>query len=225
MPFVESAHTGSLFYAETRRSPSVPTVLLLHGVGGCHRDFDSLVATLAESYRVLALDWPGCGDSAAPRPASSASAALWLAVLEDFVRTMGIENAFVLGVGVGGYAATVLAARHKQAVRALVLANPTGFKAKSSFAFLSRAVSRVTKGTYAGARLLQTSAIRNDPAAVQRRREAASDPSKTAVTAGLWRSIIDPSHNAYQQANEITVPTLLIWGRNDAVRLYPSSSI
>jgi pimeloyl-ACP methyl ester carboxylesterase len=93
-----------------------PTLLLLHALGGSHRD----VAGLAAHWpgRVLALDLAGHGDSRWPRGgahtpelhAADADAALFEA-----------DEAFVAGFGLGAYAALLLAGARKQRVAAALL--------------------------------------------------------------------------------------------------------
>src|SRR6266700_3011597 len=80
-------------------------LLLLHANTGDHRQFEGIVQTLASSYRTIALDWPGFGESAAPNPPQAATAMLMADVLEDVMTHLDLESAILLGHSVGGYAA------------------------------------------------------------------------------------------------------------------------
>src|SRR5690348_636132 len=62
MPIVQ-ARTGAVAYEE--RGEGTPLVLLHANPGDLHH-FDGIIATLARSYRTIALDWPGYGQSTAP---------------------------------------------------------------------------------------------------------------------------------------------------------------
>src|SRR5258707_8955019 len=93
MPAVKT-RTGDVFYEE--RGSGTPLVLL-HANPGDHHDFDAVIETLSEHYRVMTVDWPGHGSSPAPKPPQSASAMLMADVLEDFVEALGSEQAVFIG--------------------------------------------------------------------------------------------------------------------------------
>src|ERR1051326_3735540 len=102
-------------------------VVLLHANPGDHNHFDAIVPTLACSYRTIALDWPGYGDSMPPHPPQSATAMLMADVLEDVVDGLALEPAIFIGNSLGGNAAVRFAIRHPERVRALILVDSGGF--------------------------------------------------------------------------------------------------
>ncbi len=57
--------TGTVNYSE--HGAGVPLVLL-HANPGDSQDFEAVIPALAKQYRVLALDWPGNGQSDVYRP-------------------------------------------------------------------------------------------------------------------------------------------------------------
>src|SRR5215472_5390062 len=122
--FTIQTRTGTVAYEE--QGTGIPLVLL-HANPGDHHHFDDIVPALARSYRTIAIDWPGYGDSAPPNPPRSATAMLFADVLEDVVEGLHLEPAIFLGNSVGGYAAARLAIRRPERVRALILVDSGGF--------------------------------------------------------------------------------------------------
>ena len=63
--------SGTAHYDESGQG--VP-LILLHANPGDSLDFEAVIPTLAQHYRVLAIDWPGYGRSAAPDPLEAVGA-------------------------------------------------------------------------------------------------------------------------------------------------------
>lgn len=210
--------TGTVAYEE--QGTGTPFVLL-HANPGDHRHFEGIVPALARSYRTLALDWPGYGESSPPHPPQSASAMLMADVLEDFVEGMNLEPAIFLGNSVGGYAAARLAIRHPERVRALILVDSGGF---TSHTLAIRMFCKI-KGNEFITRQFATSFAkfylkRRTPLVdkiIARIDEERAIPSRTAVDAAVWRSFQHPEHDLRPLASKIVAPTLLVYGRHDPV--------
>ncbi len=98
-----------------------PLVVLVHGLGGSHLNWDLLAPLLTGHARVVALDLPGFGLSRPTgRPATVHSN---LRVLAAFVRSLG-GPAVLVGNSMGGLICLLLAARSPDLVRGLVLLDP-----------------------------------------------------------------------------------------------------
>ena len=107
-------------------------VVLLHGLGSSHRDWEAQIDALSRSHRVVALDLRGHGQSP--------SAALGVTMddlAEDVAAALAaryIGPSRVIGWSLGGLVATLLAAKHPELVRSLVIVNsppscrPSGFR-------------------------------------------------------------------------------------------------
>ena len=123
-------------------------VLLVHGLGGGASNWVLLAPALAARRRVLAVDLPGhAGSSPLPSVPALASFADLLRLLLEHERA---TPATVVGHSFGGALALVLAARHPDAVRALMLVSSVGARRESP---LERAVIRVV-GTVRPGRLV-----------------------------------------------------------------------
>src|SRR5690242_12039978 len=141
--------TGTIAYEASGQG--LP-LILLHANPGDHRDYEAVIPALAQHYRVIAVDWPGYGESPAPRSPESASAMLFADVLEDVISGLGLERVALIGNSVGGYAAARFAITHPTQVEALVLVSSGGFTAHN---MVSRVFSRL-KGTAFLTRLIAT---------------------------------------------------------------------
>lgn len=99
-------------------------VLLIHGLGATKGSFLPTIAALAPSFRTIALDLPGFGDSYKPLSAPYHSAYFARAIV-DVLDALGIERAHLIGNGLGGRVAIEVGLRHPERVGRLVLLAPS----------------------------------------------------------------------------------------------------
>lgn len=99
-----------------------PTIVLVHGLGGSHLNWDLLAPMLTAHGRVLALDLPGFGMSEPTgRPATIRSN---VDVLAGFIREVCQPPVVLVGNSMGGLISILLTARMPALVRGLVLLDP-----------------------------------------------------------------------------------------------------
>jgi pimeloyl-ACP methyl ester carboxylesterase len=100
-----------------------PPVLMLHGLGATKAEFLPTVAALARSYRTIAVDLLGFGDSDKPLGASYGPdfQARGIAHLMD---ALELERAHFIGHSMGGRVALEVGFRHPARTRGLVLMTP-----------------------------------------------------------------------------------------------------
>ena len=55
----------------------------------------------------------------------------------------------------------------------------------------------------------------SDHAIVERTVARARTPEGTALAASMWRSFATPEHDLREQADKLTAPTQILWGRKD----------
>jgi pimeloyl-ACP methyl ester carboxylesterase len=215
MPIVQT-RTGAVAYEE--QGIGTPLVLLHANPGDLHH-FDGIIATLARSYRTIALDWPGYGQSTAPEPPQQASAMLLADVLEDVVKALDLESAIFLGNSVGGFAAARLAIRYPQRVRALILVDSGGFTTPTLFIRLfcrvkgSELITRSFATLWAKLYLKRRTPLVKE--IIERIDKGRTLPARVAVDAAVWRSFSQPEHDLRAPARQIVAPTLLLYGRYD----------
>jgi pimeloyl-ACP methyl ester carboxylesterase len=98
-------------------------LLLVHGLGSSHRNWDPILRALSAQREVIAVDLPGFGRTP-PLPGEVSVASLTDAV-EEFIVTKGLEDADVVGSSMGARMVVELARRgHAGTVVGL---NPGGF--------------------------------------------------------------------------------------------------
>ena len=101
-----------------------PVVLLIHGIAGNLRHFTyGVAAQLADRYRVIAVDRPGCGYSTWHSGASQTLQSQADAMAE-LLKALQIDRAVIAGHSLGGAIALSLAQRHPDRVAALALVAP-----------------------------------------------------------------------------------------------------
>jgi haloalkane dehalogenase len=103
--------------------------LLLHGNPGWSFAYRGVINRLSETFRCVALDYPGFGLSGAGesydfRPASHAH------VVESFVERLGLDGITIFGYDWGGPIGLWFAGRRPARVRALVLGNTWAWPAR-----------------------------------------------------------------------------------------------
>ena len=99
-----------------------PAVVLVHGLGGSHGNWDLLAPLLTPTARVWALDLPGFGRSEPGDRRATVQANV--GVLQRFLREVVGEPAVLVGNSMGGMISLFTAAASPDAIRALVLLDP-----------------------------------------------------------------------------------------------------
>ena len=99
-----------------------PAVVLVHGLGGSHGNWDLLAPLLTPSARVWALDLPGFGRSEPGQRRTTVQANV--GVLQDFLREVVGEPAVLVGNSMGGMISLLTAAATPDLVSGLVLLDP-----------------------------------------------------------------------------------------------------
>jgi pimeloyl-ACP methyl ester carboxylesterase len=98
-------------------------VLCLHGLGGTKASFLPTVAALAGRYRVVAMDFPGFGDSG--KPIRAPYDAEWFARSAfDTLDELGVRSAHIVGNSMGGRVAIETGLMQRERVRGLVMLSP-----------------------------------------------------------------------------------------------------
>ncbi|MGY1815652.1 alpha/beta fold hydrolase [Blastococcus sp. SYSU D00820] len=113
---------GPVHYIDFGGRADGPTLVLVHGLGGSHLNWDLLAPLLTPHARVYALDLPGFGRS---EPGSRrASVPANVLVLDRFVREVVGGPVVLVGNSMGGMISLFAGARSAQTVTGLVLLDP-----------------------------------------------------------------------------------------------------
>ncbi len=217
MPTVTTSR-GTMSYSDSSsRDGTGPPVLLLHANLHDSSDYASVLDALSDGRRVIAVDWPGHGNSPTPDTPLGAPELGDLAV--ELVDVLDLTNLVVIGNSVGGYAACRIALERPDRVAGVVLVNTGGFTPHTPFsrAFCavmgSPAVIRTCARYFARAYMRPTSAA--DHAIVSRVAARSKTPDGARTAAALWRSFTSPAHDLRYAARDIKAPVLITWGTRD----------
>jgi len=115
----EPAAPPVLLHARTEGSGPVP-VVLLHGIGGNHTVWNTVIPELATQFRVLAPDLRGHGRTPAPADSQYTFAEMCGDVLH-FLDVQGIGDAHIVGLSGGAFLALRLTLDHPDRVRSLTM--------------------------------------------------------------------------------------------------------
>ena len=99
-------------------------VVLLHGLGATKASFVPTIAALAGSFRTIAIDLPGFGDSDKPLRARY-DARFFARAVEGLLDSLSLERAHVVGHSMGGRVALEVALRHAGRVSKVALLTPS----------------------------------------------------------------------------------------------------
>jgi pimeloyl-ACP methyl ester carboxylesterase len=99
-------------------------ILLVHGMAGSSQTWREILPRLAKSYRVIAPDLLGHGQSAKPRTDYSLGA--FAVGLRDLLDELGVDSATVVGHSLGGGIAMQFLYQHPDYCRRLILISSGG---------------------------------------------------------------------------------------------------
>lgn len=234
LPGLAATINGSdLHYVDAGQGP---TVALIHGLLGSHRNWDHLVDALAAERRVVAPDLLGHGASA--KPMGDYSLSSHAAMLRDLFDHLGIASATLVGHSLGGGIALQFAYLFPDRVDRLVLVSSGGLGRELSPLLRAATLpgaewvvplmaSRwVRQRGEALGRGLARVGVRPRPDVTEAWRGLASLSDRESRRAFLAtaRAVIDPGGQTVNASPRLhlaaTVPTLLVWGARD--RMIPS---
>jgi len=196
---------------------SGPPLLLLHANPGDSRDFDGVIPALASHHRVIAIDWPGYGQSELPIHPEATSVLSFYETLKELITAMSLPPTWIIGNSVGGNVAARLAAEHPEAVRGLVLVAPGGFTRHN---MATRLFCRLQGSQYSlSPRLFAGLYLRRRTEYVKVMLERAAGPQsefeRRALNRALWRDFARPENDLREVAKAIRAPVLLVFGQFD----------
>lgn len=208
------------------RRGSGPLVLLLHTLATSIYTWREVMPALSADHDVVALDFPGFGASDQP---PDLRAEIYPTVLAGFVAHLGARRVSVVGNGLGGTMAVILAAFRPDRVERLVLLNPTGYQMKLDEQPLALRVGATRRAMAWAERFnLRRPLVRLGLRQVFFDRDRLTDAQLEEYLAPLTRpgamgsiqSLLATYPFSGAQfdalARRVRAPTLLVWGLDDA---------
>ncbi len=230
-PEIEESHqdvssgTVRLRATEWRtRSARATPLLILPGALSSRLSFRALAQHLASDFQVIAIDFPGFGDSEKPPPSRYPyGISAFADATADLFAGMNLARAHVLGHGLGGAVALRLAARHPELVIRLALMAPLIETAPSARFLLGPVLGGLFLRQFVGKRLffrMYREYINPDveASALTQWYEALTPPACRSALLSTLRAAQEP-REVIADSRRVRAPTLLLWGRDD--RLLP----
>ncbi len=198
-------------------------IVCLHAIGHGARDFERLRKHLAGRYRVVALDWPGHGNSGSDEVAASADR--YLELLIDFMDVAGLRRPVIIGNSIGGAVAIRYAAERPDRVRGLILENPGGLyrsdrSSRIAIGAMVRFFSAGARKSWwfpAAYRAYYRMVLPMREAAEQRSRVTAAGIEMAPILAQAWKSFGEPAADLRPLASRIECPVLFAWAKRDRI--------
>ncbi|MFJ1933163.1 alpha/beta fold hydrolase [Kitasatospora sp. NPDC088160] len=221
-------------------APAAGTAVFLHGLGGWTHNWAHLIDLLRTSAHCLALDLPGFGKSAPPPDGDVTVERQAAAVARHLDRT-GHHRVHLVGNSLGGLIALRLAAQRPDLVATLTLISPVlptfppapalrvallglpGAPRLHSRLLAAQSPDRqlddLYRLIYANPALVGTE--QRSVEARERRRRAELPYAQNMLAEGV-RSVVHAflrrgEASAWHLARRVTAPTLLVYGRDDAL--------
>jgi pimeloyl-ACP methyl ester carboxylesterase len=212
-----------VFYREAGPRDALP-VLLLHGFPSASHQYRRLMDALGDRYRLIAPDYPGFGHTRAPDGFVYSFDRL-ADVVEGFVRAIGLERFVWYAFDFGGPVGFRVAARHPEWIAALIVQNANAYE--EGLSDLARKTIDtpppdlftlpVTRGQYEDG-TTDPSLIAPDGWTLDQHFLDLPGRKEAQLALALdYRSNVElyPAWQAWLR--EHRPPTLVLWGRGDAI--------
>jgi len=226
---MERARINGIEIAYEVRGVGTP-IVMIHGAQGDQSMFAGMAAAFARDYRVLTFDQRGSGLSEKPDlPYSMAMFADDTAALMDH---LGIANAHIIGVSMGGMIAQEFALRHPGKVRSLVLGcttpgGPNAIRREGNAlasAYSTQPMTPEARGRALAEAVFTKGYLAKHPEIVTSMIEARKNrPIDTVGFAHRMKAAGE--HNTFDRLAQIRCPTLVITGKDDALIAWENSRL
>lgn len=214
-----------------------PAIVLLHGSNADLHTWQPWVDALKRKYRVIRFDQVGHGLTG-PDPAGDYSRANYVADIREVADVLGLKRFILAGHSMGGKHALAFALAYPERLLGLVLVDASGIPrldrakeqekergagnigfALARMPLVNRLVEQITPRFLIKQSLDQSVSVKSvvSEAAVDRYWELLRYPGNRRATLQRFALPYDPLGEA--QIAAITVPTLILWGKED--RLIP----
>lgn len=199
---------------------SGPALVLLHGLWGGTNEWQPIIAPLAAKYRVITMD--AIGFHGSDKPDAHYHNALLAQFLAGFIDALALENVTLIGHAMGANLATYAAVHHPDRIARLVLVDGAGYRNPD------RDLSQPLSAGMVNFRRIATGSSIDATERFLRRRvldESLVTRAWAETAFSMWlgsaRAIGDMLREGGDLTEEemrgIRLPTLVIWGADDAV--------
>lgn len=193
-----------------------PTLVMLHGMADDRHSFVGTAAALTDTFRVILPDMSGHGDNA-PDPDRDYSIAGQKAFVEGFTKALGLETFHLAGNSMGGHTAAAYALDHPETVDRLILINAPGVVVDDTIVYGGFGEAIETEAQFDA---LMARVLHNPPSVPGpvKRHLIEMANARVDFINGLAESVRNgEDHDLSDRIKTMDVPTLVLWGKEDAV--------
>ncbi|WP_058867364.1 alpha/beta fold hydrolase [Chloracidobacterium thermophilum] len=190
-------------------------LVLIHGLGGSSdADWGQVIVPLSRRFHVYAIDLPGFGRSDKPANASYAIREQAATVVK-FLDRVDVRQAHMCGLSMGGWIAAYTASENPERVARLILVDSAGirFEPPPDRALLDPGTTPEDFTNFLKVLFFQPPQL---PAPVVRDFQAQARRQTWVIDRAL-AAMLTGDDALEPRLNRITSPTLIIWGRQDAL--------
>ena len=102
------------------------TIIMIHGLGGSHRNFEKIAKELSKDYRVIRIDLPGFGLSEFPEKRED-FVSIYDEALNSFITQLKLDSIILMGNSMGGMISWAYTYKHPEKVEKLILMGSAGY--------------------------------------------------------------------------------------------------
>lgn len=216
MPFA-TLDGRRIHYTDTGGTDGLPALVFVHAYTCNASLWDGMIARFAPSYRCLALDLPGHGQSEPNNKAADMGflAQSVIAVLDD----VGVERTHMCGLSIGGMIGQHLGLSHADRMHSLVLACTTGRLPPEAAAMWDTRLEAITmRGLWA--QIHETMERWYGDGLIDGFGPADLDPiarmiGSTTVAGALSCGLAVKAHDMLDRLGDVSLPTLVIGADRD----------
>ena len=198
-------------------SNSKKTIVLVHGLGASAERWEYVIPKLSKKYQVIAPDLIGFGYS--DKPLLDYTPQFFAKFLSDFLETIGINHCNMIGSSLGGQIVAEYAIKYHEKIEKVVLVSPAG---------VMKYLTPALKAYVAAALYPHRDSVRN---AFQMMSHMDEKIPLHIIDDFIERMLLPNAKMSFmstllglkdasminQRLAGISVPTLVIWGKNDPV--------
>ena len=196
---------------------SEKTLVLVHGLGASCERWEHVLPIFKNNFRVIVPDLIGFGQS--DKPAVDYTIDFFSEFLEKFLNSLGINKTSIIGSSLGGQIAAEFASVHPNIIEKLILVSPSGIMKQSTFALDAYIMAALYPNEQSAKNAFETMdgsgkkiPVKIIDGFVSRMKLPNAKFAFMSTLLGLKNCEL-----ITQKLENISSPTLLIWGSDDPV--------
>lgn len=190
-------------------------LILLHGLGGYAERWSNVMPFLSKKFRLFALDMIGYGQS--DKPTADYTPEFFAKYVFEFMEHLGIKKTSMVGTSLGGQIVIECASTQSPTIDKITLISPAGIMRKSTpvlDAYTMAALYPTKEAVMNAYKMMVGPDKQVSEISVERFLHNMSRPNAKMVFLSTLLGLKN-APDIYDKLEKISVPTLLIWGKED----------